>query len=57
MGDVALADGILYGSCCQVVAFEAVEELWGGGKKTHSVLDADVLHLMCISSPNFTNWW
>ncbi len=56
VGGEGLAEGMFYGYCCQVVAFEMAEELWGG-EKTHLVLDADVLHLMCISSPNLAKWW
>ena len=33
-----------------------VEEL-RGEKKTHSVLDSDFSHPMCISNPNLPKWW
>ncbi len=31
MRDMVLVEGMLYGSCCQVVAFKVAEQ-WGGGE-------------------------
>jgi hypothetical protein len=43
-------------ACCIVVAALWVQSRsrmnWGGGKKTHSILDSEVPCPMCISSPN-----
>jgi len=43
------------GSCNAVLG--VLEELWGVGKKTHSILDCDAPRPMCISSPNLPKWW
>ncbi len=57
-GGVVLVEGTLYGSCCQVVAFKAAEEMCGGEVITDVVADerSEVIECACEAQVTINNW-